>query len=183
MFTFTATDDGSGVNATRYRIDGGAWTVYSGGFTLSAGEHNVSYLSVDNLNNTERERWRVVTVRGAPPPPPSVEANYKPVVAVMFAIVLAVAGLWTAKKRPWKGGKDRMALVKAFTITSMPFVLAEATTGVVSVLTGQLSMPPLVGAGTAVDLAILLAGTVVAVLRTMRTKPSEAEETSTPQKR
>jgi len=33
------------------------------------------------------------------PPPPSVEANYKPVVAVIFAIVLAVAGAYSSKKR------------------------------------------------------------------------------------
>jgi len=61
-----------------------------------------------------------------------------------------------------------MAVVKAFVITSMPFTLAEAGTGVVSVLTGQLSMPPLVGAGTALDLAILVAGLAVQGLRLFR---------------
>ncbi len=117
------------------------------------------------------------------PPPPEVAANYKPIVALIFAIILLVAGIWSSKKKPWKGGKDRMAVAKAFAIFSLPFVLAEATTGVISLLTGQLSMPPLVGAGTSVDLAILLAGMVVAVLQIVRTKPSGAEETSTPLKR
>ena len=76
-----------------------------------------------------------------------------------------------------------MAVVKAFTIASMPFVVAEAATGVVSFLTEHLSIPPLVGAGTAVDLAILLAGIVTAILRIVKTKPSGAREASTPQGR
>jgi hypothetical protein len=44
-------------------------------------------------------------------------------------------------------------------------------------------MPPLVGVGTAVDLAIALAGMVTAILRTVRTRPSGAGETGAPQKR
>jgi len=56
-------------------------------------------------------------------------------------------------------------VVKASAITSMPFVLAEAGTGVVSLLTGLLSIPPLLGAGTAIDLAILTAGLAISLLR------------------
>jgi len=118
-----------------------------------------------------------------PTSPPSAETNYKTLVAAVFAIILLTAGLWSSKKRPWKSGKDGKAMVKAFMLTSMPFVLAEAATGVVSFLTGQLSIPPLVGVGTAVDLAILLAGIVVAILRIVRNTPSEAEEAGTTQKR
>jgi len=103
-----------------------------------------------------------------PTSPPSVETNYKPFVAAVFAIILLTAGLWSSKKRPWKGGKDRMAVAKAFTILSMPFVLAEAGTGVVSLLTGQLSIPPLVEAGTVVDLSILIVGMCVVLLRARR---------------
>jgi hypothetical protein len=182
LFTLTATDSGCGANVTRYRIDGGSWAVYSGGFTLPEGVHNISYYSNDMLNNTEKEKWLVVTVSGSLPPV-EVAVNYKSIVALIFAIILLVAGVWSSKRRPWKGGKDRMAVVKAFAITSMPFVLAEAATGMLSLLTGQLSMPPLVGAGTAVDLAILLAGIVVAILRIVRTRSSGAGETSAPQKR
>jgi hypothetical protein len=172
VFTLTATDSGCGVNVTRYRIDGGSWITYSGGFTLPEGEHNISYYSNDMLNNTEAERWLLVTVEGTTTPPVEVTVNYKPVVAVMFAIILLVAGVWSSRRRPWKGGKERIAVVKAFMITSMSFVIAEAATGMVSFLTGQLSVPPLVGVGTAVDLTILLAGVVTAILRTVRTKPS-----------
>jgi hypothetical protein len=63
-----------------------------------------------------------------------------------------------SKRRPWKGGKDKTAVTKAFIIFSLPFVLAEAGTGVVSPMTDQLSIPPLAEVGTAVDLAIFLAG-------------------------
>ncbi len=59
-----------------------------------------------------------------------------------------------------------MAVVKAFAITSLPFVLAEAGTGIVSMLTGQLSIPPLVGAGTVIDLFIV--GMYVVLLRARR---------------
>jgi hypothetical protein len=101
VFTLTATDSGCGVNVTRYRIDGGSWTVYSGGLTLPEGEHNISFFSNDMLNNTEVERWLVVTVEGTTTPP-EVAVNYKPIVALVFAIILLAAGVWSSKRRPWK---------------------------------------------------------------------------------
>ncbi len=93
--------------------------------------------------------------------PPSAEANYKPLVAVIFAIILLLAGVWSSRKKPWKGGKDGMAVAKTFMISSMPFILAEAVTGVVSLLTGILSIPPIIGFGTAIDLVVLVAGLVM----------------------
>jgi len=276
-FTLTATDGGSGVKVTRYRIDGESPIDYSGGFTLSEGLHNISYYSKDNLDNTEQEKWLVVDVQGPPPPntpptvtlnspiggeewlpgsshtidwtmhddqdidanltvyvnyttagvtssivaglrgiesflwtlpdleaanvvvnvtvidtgglkgwdqsgpltikappPPSVEANYKPLVALAFAIILAVVGLWSSRRRPWKGEKGMRGVMKAFIILSLPFILAEAVTGVVSFATGQLSIPPLFGSGTIVDLTILMAGLGVPLVRVLKTKPSEA---------
>jgi len=167
-FTLTAADSGCGVNITKYRIEGGSWNVYSGGFTLTEGVHNISYYSNDWLNNTEREMWLVVTVTGQPP---GIAINYKPIIAFVFAISLLAAGLWSSKRKPWKGGKERMAVMQAFAIFSLPFVLAEAGTGIISLLTGLLSVPPLLGAGTAIDLAILVAGIVVAYYRIRKTAP------------
>jgi len=175
VFTLTATDSGCGVNVTKYRIDGGSWAVYSGGFTLPEGLHNISYLSNDMLNNTERERWLVVNVSGPQVPPIEVAVNYKPIVAVMFAIILLVAGICSSKRRPWKGRKDRMAVVKAFILTPMPFVAAEAATGVISFLTGGLSIPPVVGVGMAVDCTILILGLIVLVARAMKKKTGTEE--------
>ena len=168
VFDFTATDSGSGVRVTRYRMDGGGWNDYSIGFTLSEGRHTISFYSIDNLDNTETERS--VDVNVTTTTPPSVEANYKPVVAVIFAIILAVAGVWSSRRRPWKDGKEEMAVVKAFAITSMPLVLAEVATGVLSFLTGELRIPRPAGIG--VDLGILMTGLAVAVCRASR-KASE----------
>jgi len=170
VFTLTATDGGSRVNVTRYRIDGGNWTNYTGGFTLPEGEHYISYFSIDNLGNREAERYLPVNVKGQPPP----EANYKPLVAVVFAIILVVVGLWSSRRRPWKSGRDRKAMMKAFTITVMPFMIAEAVTGVVSHLTGALPIPPPIGLGTAVDSAILFIGLMVEAARILRRQPSLA---------
>jgi hypothetical protein len=164
-FTLTATDEGCGVNVTMYRIDGGSWAVYSGGFTLPDGEHTIYYYSIDNLGNIEQEKSLVVR------PTIEVAVNYKPIVALVFAIILLIAGVWSSRKRPWKGGKDTMAVAKVFMLTSMPFILAEAATGAVSLATGLLSIPPLLGAGSAVDAAILVAGLVIAGVRALREKP------------
>lgn len=46
----------------------------------------------------------------------------------------------------------------------------------VSLPTGQLSIPPLAGIGTPVDLAILLAGLAAASLTVKKEEPAKAEE-------
>jgi len=98
-----------------------------------------------------------------------------PGAAGIFAIIPLVAGVQSSKRRPRKGGKDRMAVVKAFAITAPPFILIEAATGTISFLTGSLSIPPLPGAGTAVDLGVLMAGIAATVSRGMRTRTIRAE--------
>lgn len=96
------------------------------------------------------------------------ETNWKPPIAAAFAFVLALAGAWSSRRRPWKGGAGRKA---AFALTSLPFVLAEAATGVVSLLTGLLVIPPLLGWGMAVDAGILLAGVVASSFRVHKWTP------------
>lgn len=70
-----------------------------------------------------------------------------------------------AKAMAGREGKDGGG--EGARIASLPFVVVEVATGIVSVLTGELSMRPLVGAGTAVDLAILVAGLAVATRRAL----------------
>jgi len=65
-----------------------------------------------------------------------------------------------------------MAVVGAFMITSMPFVLAEAGTGAISLATGQLSIPPLIGTGTLADSAILATGLLIALVRAIGREPA-----------
>jgi len=166
-FTLTATDLGCGVNVTKYRIDDGSWTVYTDDFTLAEGEHTIYYYSVDKLGNVEQERSLVIK------PPVEVAVNYKPIVALVFAIILLVAGIWSSRKRPWKGGNDRMVVAKALAITSMPFVLAEAVTGIFSLWFEPLRIPPIVGWGTCIDCSLLAVGILLMFLRAIRKADEE----------
>jgi hypothetical protein len=51
---FQATDNRVGVKETYYRINGGAWQLFTGRFAVSAdGAHTIEYYSVDNVGNEE----------------------------------------------------------------------------------------------------------------------------------
>ena len=71
--TLAATDNegGSGVEATEYRIDGGAWTTYAQPFEVAGdGRHTVDYRSTDRDGNVERSsRWRSPSTRPRPSRP------------------------------------------------------------------------------------------------------------------
>ncbi len=153
-----------------YRIDGGSWTVYTGGFTLAEGEHTIFYYSIDNLGNVEQERSLAVR------PTTEVAVNYKPMMALLFAVILLVAGVWSSKKRPWKGGKEKKSVLKAFVLTSLPFVLVEAATGILSLPFEPLRIPPLVGWGAGVDCTILAAGLLFLVDRLVWKHESKVEQ-------
>jgi len=172
-FILSASDAGSGVNRTEYRIDGGNWTLYTTPFTVPEGAHVIGYHSVDNLGNVERERSLVVPAEVVLP----VEFNWKPLVALVFAVLLALAGAWASKRAPWKGIAERKGALTAFALTALPFVLLEVATGVVSLFTGLLSIPPVLGIGTAVDSAILVAGLAVAVYRGVKARPPDTRPT------
>ncbi len=53
MFTLTATDKGSGVNAIYYSLDSGATTAYAGPVAVTNIVHTLQYWSVDNVGNVE----------------------------------------------------------------------------------------------------------------------------------
>ena len=61
--TFDPTDGDSGVKSTFYREDDGAWTLYSGPFTLSvSGAHDLEYYSIDLVGNQEAVRTSTVAI-------------------------------------------------------------------------------------------------------------------------
>jgi hypothetical protein len=61
--TLTATDDMSGVNYTKYKLDDGAWTTYTAPFTVSeSGDHTVLFYSVDIAGNVEDEKSASFTI-------------------------------------------------------------------------------------------------------------------------
>jgi hypothetical protein len=134
----------------------------------TSGTYTVTLTVTDDDGNTSSARVTVEITPTAPPTPAST--NLKPLVAALFAAILVLVGAWSSGRAPWPTGSRRR--LRAFVLAALPFVGAEAATGVVSFLTGLLTIPPLLGAGTAVDLAILVAGTVVSVHRVRKWKPA-----------
>ncbi len=66
--TLTATDGGSGVAATYYRVNGGAITPYTGPVILGTeGLNTVNYWSVDRSGNTEGSKLIRMTIDTVPP--------------------------------------------------------------------------------------------------------------------
>jgi hypothetical protein len=52
--TLTATDDGSGINETYYKIGEGEWTEYIEPFDITEpGNYTIYYYSIDKLGNNE----------------------------------------------------------------------------------------------------------------------------------
>ena len=79
--TLSAEDTGcptSGIEFTKYRIDGGSWTTYTAPFDLSGysdGSHTIEYYSKDNAGNEELPHTFTVILDDTPP---TVEVIYPP---------------------------------------------------------------------------------------------------------
>lgn len=67
VFEITATDSGSGVLKTEYRINDGAWTPYAQFNIPSEGNNRVEYRSMDNAGNTEAIKTFDVVIDNTPP--------------------------------------------------------------------------------------------------------------------
>ncbi len=62
--TLKATDEKSGVNYTKYQLDGGVIKTYIGPFTVFPdGTHTITYYSVDNAGNTETSKTATFTIQ------------------------------------------------------------------------------------------------------------------------
>jgi hypothetical protein len=65
--TLTATDNGSGVDYTTYKLDTGAWTTYSTPFIVTEdGSHTVLFYSVDRNGNIEQQQTSTFTIQHHP---------------------------------------------------------------------------------------------------------------------
>ena len=61
--TLTATDDNSGVDFTKYKVDTGDWATYGTPFTVTGdGPHTVYFYSVDKVGNTEPQKSTTFTI-------------------------------------------------------------------------------------------------------------------------
>ncbi|WP_409491228.1 OmpL47-type beta-barrel domain-containing protein [Amycolatopsis sp. cmx-11-12] len=66
----TATDTGSGVDKIEYKLDGGAWTVYTAPVKVTAlGTHTLTYRASDKAGNVSAEQGGAFTIVAAPPGP------------------------------------------------------------------------------------------------------------------
>lgn len=82
--TLTATDDDSGVNYTMYKLDSGAWTVYTAPFNVTEnGNHTVYYYSVDIAGNIETEKSKSFIIDQ---PAPAITITIKGGLGVSAAI-------------------------------------------------------------------------------------------------
>jgi len=86
-FVVSASDAGSGVARTEYRIDGGAWTSYGEPFSLPAGEHAIGYRSVDHVGNVEVELTFFVTI-GTPLPSIVVDVWWLIILVILSGLSL-----------------------------------------------------------------------------------------------
>jgi len=165
-----ANDVGSGVNYTKYRVDSGDWVVYSGTFIVNeSGWHTIYFWSIDMLGNVEIEKSYSVFIEEPgtviPPGDGENEFNWKPLIALIFTIVLLLVGTYISHKRPLKFIKNpKRKQFYTWMIAVLPFVVAEIATGIISYLTGLLSIPPFFGPGMVVDLAILILGLFIYIL-------------------
>ncbi len=100
---FAATDAVSGVAATRYRLDGGAWQV-AGAEPVAVegvGDHTIDYSSTDVAGNAEVVRQAVLTLRTAPTTPgqperiTSVLTPHVSGTAAVGSLLKATAGTWS----------------------------------------------------------------------------------------
>ncbi len=160
-FSLSATDGGSGLDRIEYRVDGGAWQPYERPFALPIGAHAIGYRATDRLGNTEQEHVAPVVVE-----------NWKPIIALVFAIVLVVlAAVLAIRARRDDGGRWKPILVGG-----VIFAVAELATGVISALTGAIPIPPFLGLGTIIDASLIAAGFVVVSLLFVRARPRAAEK-------
>jgi hypothetical protein len=93
------------------------------------------------------------------------EYNWKPIIALIFTFILLIIGMAVTYNRPMEFtgelSKDRWY---SFFAGVLPFIIAEALTGIISFFTGLLAIPPIIGLGMIVDLTILILGLVSIII-------------------
>lgn len=174
-FNLTVVDEnGSGVKVSYYKIDGekdSEWILYMNGFQITDyGWYTIEYYSIDNLNNSEEKNKLEINIFNEKR---DVNPNYKPILALIFAIILMICGIIVGYKRPLRLTKSEsqesqvqeVLLSKdrfySCLLLALPFCLIEIITGIISGFTGALSIPPWFGAGLFVDTMILMIGLIV----------------------
>jgi PKD repeat protein len=115
------------------------------------------------------------TVEIVPEPPEEpAEFNWKPIIALIFAIILLLLGIIASHEKPlrFKGilRRDRQY---TFLACCLPFVIAEIITGLISLFTDLLPVPPWFGFAMILDLTILIVGIIICVIVLAKGKKPE----------
>ena len=94
--TLTATDNGSGVDYTKFKLDASAWTTYTAPFIVTEdGNHTVSFYSVDRNGNTEQEKQSTFIIEQHPHLMVTVKGGKG------VSVTVENQGLLPLKKVPW----------------------------------------------------------------------------------
>jgi hypothetical protein len=166
VYDLVAPDALWGVASTWYSINGGDFAVYSGPLAfITPGTYVVQFWSIDHLGNSEPVRSTTIVV-----------PNWKPVVALVFAVFIAITGVIVVRRlRP----ELEAPAARVWARLVLPWVVVESITGVASLFFAVLMIPPLLGVGLIVDLAILALGLLLPYLVALRrrriTAPAQEE--------
>lgn len=103
--------------------------------------------------------------RSAQPTEGTPQENWKPYLALIFTvIILTVASVLLSRRRGGiSGGRSRMLLMTALLLSVL-----EIVTGVLSIAIPALAIPPVLGGGTVIDIAILAVALAILLLIGLR---------------
>lgn len=97
--TLIASDEGSGVDVTYYKVDAGSWVEYTAAFLVTEdGTHTISYYSTDVAGNSEPVQHCVFTIQHALPLDVSVKGG------VGVSVQIRNTGTSTYLNVPWSIG-------------------------------------------------------------------------------
>ena len=125
--TLTATDGGSGVKVTYYKVDAERLTTYTAPFTISGdGLHTFHYWSVDNANNTETVNPR--TSSASTPSRRSTTSSFNPATNANYNATQTVT--LTASDTGGSGVRPHLLQGRrgAVTTYTTPFTISGDTT-------------------------------------------------------
>jgi hypothetical protein len=121
--TLTGHDAVSGVALTQYAIDGGAWTTYTGPFTVGAGGvHTVAYRSTDVAGNIEATKTSTVQVN------PQATAAPTGTVPSTLAVAVGTAAPSLGAFEPGTATTYSAVLAATLTTTAQSSTLTAADT-------------------------------------------------------
>jgi parallel beta-helix repeat protein len=90
--TLSASDNVSGVNCTKYRVDSGTWLNYSGAFQVAAaGNHTIEFYSIDNAGNNESMKTTWVSNGGGGGLGSIFDQYGIPIIGFIIAIIVVIA--------------------------------------------------------------------------------------------